>query len=448
MSKPKPDTKHLQQKPSGLWQFIWRVPSDCRDAFDGKQYVKRSLETHSLREAKARRALMLAECMRVVQEARSAGAGDEKAMFKAHVRDLKNATQAELNSAWDAYEHIKGETPDERAWRAAMQAVYLGHNPELAKCSLRDALRLYLEEKESKLKRNTITTVTKAVDTFLDHMHKADISLESITRPDVRKFIKGSPLAGKTIGTRLTFLSGVFQAAQDHGEIDAGAPNPFARHKVGTGTAQSFQPFTKDELRKIFDATAQYRESPKDYHKFLLPRLAYATGCRLEELASLQRAQIREEGDTLYIAIAAGVDSYRGKTLNAGRRIPIHSTLADEVKHWRDSDTHTLIFPALESKRADGKLGDKFGKWFGRLKKELGIPGGRHKGFHSFRVHMATNLEKADVPENRAVWIMGHTRNLSLSYGLYSQGPSLEQLSVDVEAAVGQGIKTELGGNW
>ncbi|WP_295798230.1 site-specific integrase [uncultured Microbulbifer sp.] len=442
------DTKYLTQNSSGLWQFFWRVPSDCIDAFDGKKYVKRSLETHSLRTAQRRRQQMLAECLRIVDEVRAGS--DERSRFKVHARAVAKADPADLEAAYLESLEKEPTSPDEKAFKEALRAEYKGHVSELAKCTLKEALGVYKKDREGRVSDKTLSHASRAVETYLEHTRKADVTLESIKRPDVKQYIQASAATakGKTISNRLTFMSAIFKAAQDYGHIDESKRNPFDGHRVERKDSQSFQQFTKQELRAIFDATEKYREKSKDYHKFLLPRLAYATGCRLEELCSLQRAQIREEGSIVYIAIAEGVDVYKGKTLNAGRRIPIHSSLAAEVLRWRDSDDHLLLFPVLESKRADGKLGDKYGKSFGRLKTELGITGGRHKGFHSFRVHMATNLEQAEVPESRAVWILGHTRNLSLSYGLYSKGPSLEQLRVDAESAVGYGLREELGGAW
>ena len=443
---PKPDTKYLQKR-GDLWLFHWRVPSDCREAFGGKAFVVKSLETHSLRDAQRRRNLMVAECQRVVDEIRSAG-NDERSLFKAHIRKIQHADPADVEAAYFDTLEKEPATPEDLAFKEALKATYKGHQSDLAHCTLKEALRLYTEDKGSSVAKNTLLTAERAVSTLLEHLEKPDTALVSITRPQVKSYIKSCKVASKTISTRLSFLNQIFQVAQDHGEIDENRSSPFLRHRLPSEQVQSYQPFTKQELRSIFDATAQYRESPKDYHKYLLPRLAYATGCRLEELCSLQRAQIQEDRGVMYIAIAEGVGTYKGKTLNAGRRIPIHSSLAGEVLQWRDSSDHPLLFPVLESKRADGKMGDKYGKSFGRLKKELGISDGRHKAFHSFRVHMASNLERANVPESRAVWILGHERVLSMSYGLYSEGPSLEQLREDVASAVGYGLKEELGGDW
>ena len=76
---------------------------------------------------------------------------------------------------------------------------------------------------------------------------------------------------------------------------------------------------------------------------------------------------------------------------------------------------------------------DKVSKWFGRLKdKHMTVQA--KKGFHSFRVHVATSLERGHISESTTVWILGHNRTASRSYGLYSKGMSTKQLkdAIDV----------------
>lgn len=430
------DTKHLIER-RGLWLFNWRVPSDCIDAFDGKKTITKSLETHSLRTAQQRRSIALADCLKVVNEVRSANAGDPKAHFRLHLKAMENTEGERLQDAWSSVEDTNPTDPFDIGFKEALKVTHLGHDSELAKCTLKDALKAYKEDREGKVQAKSLSHASRAVDTYLEYVQKDDVILEDIKRKDVKEYIKitTGTNSGKTVSNRLTFLSSIFKVALDDELIPEDKRNPFEGHRVSRKDTKSFERFSDAELKAIFKGTEKYKGKRRDHHKYLLPRLAYATGCRAEELCSLQRAQIKTEGDITFIAIAEGVDVYEGKTINAGRRIPIHSSLVDEILQWRDSSDHKYLFPELESNRADGKMSDKYSKSFGRFKKTFDITE-RSKAFHSFRVHMATNLERAEIPENRAVWVLGHTRTLSLSYGLYSDGPSLEQLSEDVEKAV------------
>lgn len=429
------DTKYLTKR-GELWLFHWRVPNDCRDAFGGKQYVTKSLKTHSQREANIRKTLALAECMKVVQDVRGAGE-DARSMFKAHLHAMQKTSDENLEGAWLSVSDKDPKTEEDLAFREALKVSYLGHNSELAHCTLKDALKAYKEDRAGRVTEKTLGQAERAVALFLEYKQQPDVTLQSISRKEVKEFIKAvsGKYAGKTVSNRVNLLSSIHQVALDDELIEEDRRNPFEGHRVSRRDSQSFERFSEGQLKAIFKETERYQAAPKDYHKYFLPRLAYATGCRIEELCSLQRAQVKEDKGIVYLAIAEGVDVYKGKTLNAGRRIPVHSSLSDQLLAWRDSSDHLLLFPELESHRADGKNGDKYSKQFGNLKRKLGIEN-RSQSFHSFRVHMATNLEQAEVPENRAVWIMGHTRTLSLSYGLYSEGPALEQLRDDVEKSV------------
>jgi len=428
------DTKYLMQR-GELWMFHWRVPSDCRAVFGGKRFVSKSLETHSIKVAQDRRTMMLAKCLQAVNEHRTEGV-DVRSLFRANLALMKHASDDDLDGAWLAVDDKEPQEDKDIAYREALKVTYLGHNSELAKCTLKDALKAYEEEKEGKITSRTLLQAARAVTTYLDFVHKDDVILSDIPRRGVKLYIRASSgYAGNTIKNRVALLSSIFKVALNDELISDSKRNPFEGHQISKGKVRSYKPFTPDQLVAILKEIKKYKESPETFHKYFLPRLAYATGCRIEELCSLQRAQVKEENGIVYLAIAEGTDVYKGKTLNAGRRIPVHSSLAGELLEWRDSTDDHLLFPELKSNRADEKLGDKFSKQFGVIKRRLGITE-RDQSFHSFRVHTATNLEQAEVPENRAVWIMGHTRTVSMSYGLYSTGPSLEQLRDDVEKCV------------
>jgi len=419
---------------NGLWMFNWRVPKDCLSAFGGKKTITKTLQTHNLREARGRRDVMLVECMKVVREVRSEADGG-KSLFRVNLLNMAHVERDQLESAWLDVEDKTPETETEIAYKEALKVSYLGHNSELAKCTLKDALKAYVEEKTGHVTAKTISHAKRAVTVFIEYLKIDDVVVEGISRKTVKQFIKDSPSAGKTTSNRINLLSSIFKVALDDGLIDEDKRNPFEAHRVSRKDTQSYERFTDTQLADIFEATKDFECSRIDFHKFMLPRLAYVTGCRVEELASLQREQVKTKGGITYLAISDGGDTYQGKTINSARQIPVHGSLVEPLLKWKNSETHKLLFPVLESRRADGKLGDKYSKQFGTLKRSLGISR-RSQGFHSFRVHMATNLERAGVPEERAVWILGHSRTLSLTYGLYSDGPSLEQLKDDVEKSV------------
>ena len=426
------NTKYLQKR-GDLYLFNWRVPKDCLDAFGGKRYVSQSLKTHSLKTAKLRRNQLLVECEARVQEARDAAQGSVRAKFRSNLRAMKETDWEDLSGAWSAVEDKEPENDEDLAFREALRVEYLGFDSELAHCTLRDALSLYMEDRKGVTKDQTFEAPKRAVRVFSEHLGKDDISLKAIQRPEVKEFIKGYSGSSNVLSSQLAILGRMFATAQDHGQLEAALPNPFRDHKLKHGETQSYQLFSKAELEGIMSETRKFEHDPKFNWRYWLPRLGYATGCRLGELVSLAVEDVEDRKGIVVLNIK------EGKTANATRHIPLHSGLAPEFLQFCQKVGQGRLWPKLQRTNASKQIGD--------IKRKLGITE-RQKSFHSFRVHMASNLERAEVPENRAVWILGHTRTLSLSYGLYSKGPSLEQLREDVESAVGYGLKEELGGAW
>lgn len=465
------DTKYLIER-KGLWLFNWRVPKDCIDLFEGKKTITKSLGTHKLPEARLRRNQMLAEVEQQVHGHRQGKKSESRAdteayIYRENVKLLLNHDHDALDGAYEALctkldklENAQGRVepdlsdvenqllhmsseersrvikeaylkslvnlipdPIERAQAKALQNVHAGIRHDLNHVTLCEALKLHHDDNEGKLKVNTLGQIKTAVERFLATIDKSDITLKTIGRMIVKDFIKEQmkERTGATVNNYVTFLSGIWNHAYDLELVEG--DNPFARHKIDSTPTESYQMFEDDELAFFFKETQKFKDHPEYHYRYLIPRLGYVTGCRIEELCSLTCEQIITDEKT-------GITYFEvreGKTENAKRKIPLHDWIVDEVVELRDNLKSGLLFPKLTTQRRDGKRSDKVSKWFGRLKREQGLTK-RSKAFHSFRVHVATYLERGGVPESTAVWILGHTRTASLSYGLYSKGMDLGPL--------------------
>lgn len=456
------DTKYLTEK-NGLWFFNWRVPKDSRELFGGKTYVKKSLQTHNLREARYKRNQMLAEVEQVIQGHRHEG--NDAELYRANIAALLSSTQSDLEGSYDSLtmkleslssdveidpdvSHLADQWPVmneaernkatrdaylaalvelipnkvEQIQAKALQNVYLGVQHELEATSIKDALDLHVRDNSDRLKAKTITQTKKAASVFLEYLAKADFPLASIGRRMVKDFIadQKTQKGGATVEGYVSYLSSIWKHALDLELVDGS--NPFQGHKI-EAKKDSYQMFSDEQLDQIFSLTKEYRGDPKQGFKYLIPRLGYVTGCRIEEICSLTCEQVitDEETGITYLEIRDG------KTVNAQRKIPVHDWILDDLIAQCEASGSGLVFPVMANKRTDGKYSDKMSKWFTRFKKKMGITQ-RNRSFHSFRVHMATNLERGGVLESTTVWILGHARTQSLSYGLYSKGMDLEPL--------------------
>jgi integrase len=118
------------------------------------------------------------------------------------------------------------------------------------------------------------------------------------------------------------------------------------------------------------------------------------------------------------------------KNKTAHRLVPVHSALIRKgFLQFVETRQGAQLFHDL--KRANGKLGHHFSKWFARYRIKCGItdPG---KTFHSFRHNAATKWKQASVPVTKAAAIMGHTVE-GQTYGRYGKAFEVDQLKEVIE---------------
>jgi len=406
-----PDTKYLKLH-RGSWYFQKRIPDHARHITQGKTYLIQPLDTTKLSIAQKRRDVLLAE---LHQKIELSLAEDERSIYRWRLSTLTN--NPDQDNARDLALILDHDNPwaKEQDIQAANTFLYGKQYSEYG-YSLKDAAKPYKAEKAKVLKSvKDLGKVDLAVTSFLESLSVKDIPLTSITRKLVKQWINNIDKAGKTKKNYLSALRNVWNYAVDIEEIPEGN-NPFDRHNISTKATQSYQPFEDNELSAIF---AELMSQPR-LHRRLIPMMGLVTGCRIEELCQLRSEDVKEEDGVPYISIR------EGKTKAATRLVPLHPWIATEVLQQAEKTKGDYLFPTLTT-REDGIRSDSLSKWFGRLKKRHGVTR-RDKSFHSLRVHMATALERGDVPEETATFILGHERTMSQSYGLYSKGKTIRQL--------------------
>jgi integrase len=200
----------------------------------------------------------------------------------------------------------------------------------------------------------------------------------------------------------------------------------FAGHwrKASSHRKTGWLPMTDDEILAILDHVDQL---PQDDPMFWLPRIGAYQGMRLNEVCSLKvHDVITRDGLTCFSITNA-------KTEAGDRVIPVHSRVLRSglLAYLASMLPGGLLFPTLTPGGPDSKLSWRISPEFTRLRRRLGITRNR-VSFHSLRKSMATKLERARVPENEAVQLLGHEK-LSMSYRVYSLGVDLPRLKELVE---------------
>ena len=220
-------------------------------------------------------------------------------------------------------------------------------------------------------------------------------------------------------------------------------PNPTVGLSYVGVESESYDPFTDEELQKIF-ASKDYLDPVIRPERYWLPLISLHSGARRGEIANLALVDIQEERGIWFFNITP--DAARGRRLKnkaSKRRVPIHSHLI--ALGWLDfvakrkAAKSTLLFPKAENKvrgrgRGSGSgrtsVDDAVGKWFSRLLELQHITTGK-KSFHSFRSTVITALHEAHVgPETRRA-ITGHG-GLDVHESTYLQ-PSLQTLREGIE---------------
>ena len=209
----------------------------------------------------------------------------------------------------------------------------------------------------------------------------------------------------------------------------------------GEGARRSF---TTEELKNLLNGplfaisfaerTEPARHTVETTLAWLIP-IALYSGMRLDEMCGLRTADVMEDGGVFYFDLRSH-EGRRLKTAAARRSVPVHSELLrigfEAYLAHVISQGHEYLFPALKPGGPDGKRSWYVSKRFTTYRRAVDV-GASGTVFHCFRKNAATVLERARVPENEAVQILGH-KKMTMSYGLYSGGLDLVGLTRVVEA--------------
>ena len=217
------------------------------------------------------------------------------------------------------------------------------------------------------------------------------------------------PMATRTINKSLERISSLFKFAISKPKYDL-RYNPFSGRSLDESNAQQREPFTVDELKRLFGAVEHAERRYKTSYSYWLPLMGLLTGARLNELCQLHLSDFEVVGGIDCINIQDAEDGQRVKNKSARRLVPVHDKLIEVgliryVNRLR-AQGHDRLFPTLElTEDGYGKLPSR---WFGRFKKRCGIVEKHTKVFHSFRHTFISTLLNNDVPETAIAPIVGH----------------------------------------
>ena len=219
-------------------------------------------------------------------------------------------------------------------------------------------------------------------------------------------------ISGRQINNHLSLYRTMFSWAQNKGLITL---NPFddinVRYKKIKDDKR--QPFTSEELKKIFSTPVFTEHTKKDLpNRFWGPLLGLFTGARLCEISGLDISDIKQEEDFYYIDFNKNNPKKCDKTYNAIRTTPIHPSLIHlgfiKFVEQQKSNGHQRIFSELKYNSKD-HYGRQLSEGFKDYTlKPLKIYKKSQKVFHSFRHTFRTYAKTSGIITQDIDRMIGH----------------------------------------
>jgi integrase len=255
------------------------------------------------------------------------------------------------------------------------------------------------------------------------------VTIEGVTRKVAGQFamngLKEGGIAPKTVNKYLSSLSSYWEWLERRGHAEA---NPWLRQSVSVKGASAAaaaagaqeRPFTDEEVSRLLSGPAE-----QELRDVML--LLALSGLRIEEVYQLR---VSDCGGGCFAV-------RRSKTAAGTRVVPIHSALQAIVSRLVESRQPDAFL--IEKGSASAERSMAMSKRIGRYRQAVGVDvrvEGKRRSLvnaHSFRRWFITKAERAGQAENIIASVVGHKRP-GMTFGVYSGGPSAEQLRACVEA--------------
>lgn len=417
------------------WYFQKRVPKALQALYPDKVVIEKSLETGDIKEARQRRDICLGH-LRQKESLLKEHTSPKKQQFQDYVKELRlasidpgcNTDDGQLTWADFLDPRDIGKEDDPEYVEAYATVLQGKTTSEKYGTTLQETLRHFsrVSKQDDLHTTGTLTRYEKTVKSFLWYLNTDDVMLKEVERSKVFDFIdhQRESKSGATVQGELSRLKTLWEHAYSRAWVSG--DNPFEKHKIKTASEDTAhkQPFTKEELQTLMEVIQGESVSMQLFTLFGL-----YTGARISEVVKIRLDEIVDDDGILIAGIA---QQEKGKTKAASRWVPIPKQcqkLLQVVQREATEAGSTYLFHDLITLSKPDRPAYHIGKEFGKLKHKH-ITQRSDKGYHSFRVIVATYLERAGVPEAKAAYLLGHSvKGLSLSYGLYSKGYRMDILA-------------------
>jgi integrase len=289
---------------------------------------------------------------------------------------------------------------------------------------LSKAAEQYLHEKRHGNESSTLGEKKSAFAKYIEDM--GDAELNHVSKETVRQWkakLDGTGTqSARTINKKMSFLTDLFKWAINNGHYHQPA-NPCEGLRIAqskTAKVTSYLPFSDSDIGKIF--SANYRAFMREDHDYWIPLIGLYSGIRIEAIASLSTAQLREVDGVLSMVIE------KDKNKAGQRIVPVHPRLIElgleAYHHTLNSKGEAQLFPKLNGKKLSKNTSRNFGLWLD----EVGVSDPL-KVFHSFRHSVITRLHAARANTAHVMQLVGHAQSSKdVHFGTYTHAISSPEL--------------------
>ena len=284
----------------------------------------------------------------------------------------------------------------------------------MAKCgtNLEKAKDDFMNERKSTLKDSTWRKHRGVLQAFIKAVGNIDVAMVGAkTVTDYKKDLLALGREATTVNDHITILNGFFDYCISNQVVNMVNPAKDLYIVDADNKAESYEPFTPEELQKIFQSDL-YRKKLKLPDFYWCPLIALFTGARAEEIASLDVAQIYPVKGIWII------DILKGKNANAKRRVPLHNVLIDlglvDYHASLIKAGYTKLFPHVQpgTNGYRKNMTRMFGTYLDLPAVNIVDP---LKVFHSFRHTVVTALTDKGVNDGLKRAMVGHDIDTRLS---------------------------------
>jgi integrase len=455
------DTRYLEQRRLG-WLAVKDVPRALQGTLGRKRMVK-SLATRDLTVAQSRRWAALADFERTFATARKQAASDVPTdagmAWRAALADLERGDPAMVASFGGREETFTGT--DGRDFTISPQESALG----TARLLLSDQVDAMWEAGDdvgaralADMAAGRVTPLLTYVESWLAEggrqgrytersklQFRGDLAalqawcpsagvpltIEAFTRKVAGRFVEARladpKVNRKTLNRKISAASGYWTWMTKRGHVEV---NPWERQSVTKearkAPADRERPFTEAEMIRLLSGPASTEIADA-------MRVAALTGARIEAIYGLTVGRCADGWFSLP----------RQKKEPSDRRVPVHPELVAIVaRRCEGRKPGDWLFPegSLKGERA-AAISKRFGTY--RQRPDVAVherPDGVRRSlvnFHSFRRWFVTSAEQAGQPPHIISAVVAHVEGRKgMTLGVYSGGPSDDQLRACVEAVV------------